>query len=69
MLEVLRFKIEDYASSTLKPLYIKPAIIAPTTGANINTQTCWRACPPINNAGARLLAGLTDVPVNGIPKR
>ena len=25
------------------------------------------ASPPVNNAGAILLAGFTDVPVNGIP--
>ena len=44
-----------------------PAMIAPIIGATINTQTCWRACPPMNNAGAILRAGLTEVPVNGIP--
>ena len=48
-------------------MYKKPAITAPTIGAKINTQTCWRACPPMNNAGAKLRAGLTEVPVNGIP--
>ena len=42
-------------------------MIAPTTGATMNTQTCWRATPPMNNAGAKLRAGLTEVPVNGIP--
>ena len=48
-------------------MYNKPAITAPTIGARMNTQTCSRACPPMNNAGAKLRAGLTEVPVNGIP--
>ena len=39
----------------------------PTNGDIINTQTCLRASPPRNSAGAKLLAGFTDVPVNGIP--
>ena len=72
ILEALRFKkkkrLEDYASSDVKPLNKIPAMTAPTTGARMNTQTCWRACPPRNNAGAKLRAGFTDVPVNGIPK-
>ena len=33
----------------------------------MNTQTCWSAWPPKNNAGAKLRAGFTEVPVNGIP--
>ena len=33
----------------------------------MNTQTCSSACPPRNNAGAKLRAGFTEVPVNGIP--
>ena len=51
-----------------KPLNNKPAITAPTIGAKMNTQTCCKAWPPRNNAGAKLRAGLTEVPVNGIPK-
>ena len=39
----------------------------PTKGATINTQTWVRAVPPTNIAGAKLLAGLTLVPVKGIP--
>ena len=42
-------------------------MIAPIIGDKMNTHTCSRACPPKNNAGAKLRAGLTDVPVNGIP--
>ena len=48
-------------------MYSNPAITAPTIGAKINTHTCWRAWPPMNNAGAKLRAGFTEVPVNGIP--
>ena len=40
---------------------------APTIGARINTQTCCNACPPRKRAGAKLRAGFTEVPVNGIP--
>ena len=40
---------------------------APTIGAKINTQTWFKAWPPRNNAGAKLRAGFTEVPVNGIP--
>ena len=43
------------------------AMAAPTNGARMNTQTCESAAPPSKIAGARLLAGLTDVPVRGIP--
>ena len=39
----------------------------PTNGATINTQTCFNASPPKKIAGAKLLAGFTDVPVKGIP--
>ena len=71
ILEVLKFKkkkgLEDYISSEVNPLYNKPAITAPTIGAKMNTQTCCKACPPKNNAGAKLRAGFTEVPVNGIP--
>lgn len=67
VLNFKKVKLEDYASSEINPLYNKPAITAPTIGANMNTHTCCNACPPRNNAGAKLLAGLTDVPVKGIP--
>ena len=43
-------------------------MIAPTIGATINAYTCWRATLPMNKAGAKLCAGLTEVPVNGIHK-
>lgn len=33
----------------------------------MNNQTWLKASPPIITAGAKLLAGLTDVPVNLIP--
>ena len=41
----------------------RAAIAAPTSGAKINSQTCDNASPPANNAGPKLLAGLTLVPV------
>ena len=48
-------------------MYKNPAITAPTIGAKMNTQTCCNACPPRKRAGSKLRAGLTDVPVNGMP--
>ena len=44
-----------------------PANAAPASGATMNTHTWLRAIPPSKTAGARLLAGLTEVPVSGIP--
>lgn len=41
----------------------------PTIGPTIKTQSCDNASPPAKIAGAILLAGLTDVPVNGIPSK
>ena len=41
-------------------------MIAQTIGATINAYTCWRATLPMNKAGAKLCAGLTEVPVNGV---
>ena len=43
------------------------AIAAPTNGAAINNHTWDKASPPRNTAGDKLRAGLTDVPVNGMP--
>ena len=43
------------------------AINAPINGAMINSHTCDRASLPSNIAGPKLLAGLTLVPVKGIP--
>ena len=37
-------------------------------GATMNNHTCFNASPPIITAGAKLLAGFTDVPVRGIPR-
>ena len=34
----------------------------------MNTHTFERASPPTNNAGPKLLAGFTDVPVKEIPR-
>lgn len=60
---------KSYASSfTLKnALKIMAAKHAPIRGAKINTHTWAKASPPAKNAGARLLAGFTEVPVKGIP--
>ena len=41
--------------------------MAPIIGAIINNQTCLSTSPPCKTAGAKLLAGLTLVPVKGIP--
>ena len=38
-------------------------------GAMINIHTLLKASPPCNTAGAKLLAGLTLVPVNGNPNK
>ena len=57
----------NYFSLVFKYLYVKAAILEPINGATINTQTCFKATPPKNKAGAKLLAGFTDVPVKGIP--
>ena len=47
--------------------------MAPIHGPAINTHTCPKAVTspaiPLTMAGPKLLAGLTLVPVNGIPKR
>ena len=55
-------------SSVFKNLNTNEAKAEPTNGATINTQTCFKAVPPKNKAGAKLLAGFTEVPVSGIPK-
>ena len=47
--------------------YKYAASAPPISGATINTQTCLIASPIKNIAGAKLLAGFTDVPVKGIP--
>ena len=58
--------------SLFKNLYANAAIAEPTNGATINTQTCLIASVfptiAITAAGAKLLAGLTDVPVKAIPR-
>ena len=54
-------------SSLAKYFHTIAAIAAPTSGPTINTQTWDKASPPTKIAGAKLLAGLTDVPVRGIP--
>ena len=56
-----------YILYLFKYLYKVAAKAPPASGANINTQTCLSASPPRNIAGARLLAGFTEVPVKGIP--
>lgn len=45
------------------------AKIPPRIGATMNTHSWESASPPTNKAGAILRAGLTDVPVNGIPNK
>lgn len=34
----------------------------------MNNQSCFKANPPINNAGAKLRAGFTDVSVKDTPR-
>lgn len=59
----------DYFA-VLKAFQMSAASAAPTSGAAMNTQT-WEiavgSIPAIMSAGPKLRAGLTDVPVNGIP--
>ena len=52
---------------SFKYLNTNAAIPAPKSGATINSHTCESASPPWITAGAKLLAGLTEVPVNEIP--
>ena len=59
--------VASISQNAFKYLYKYPATNAPTIGPTINTHTCFNATPPIITAGAKLLAGLTEVPVNGIP--
>ena len=54
-------------SSLFKNLKTRAARAEPINGATINTQTWANASPPKNKAGAKLLAGFTDVPVKGMP--
>ena len=61
-------KKEAYAS-LLRNLNKNAAIAAPTKGATINTHTCLSVSPPKKIAGAKLLAGLTEVPVKLIPSK
>ena len=56
-----------YFSGLVINLYVIAANADPINGAIINTHTCFNASPPAITAGARLLAGFTDVPVNFIP--
>ena len=42
---------------------------APMRGATQNSQSWFRAVPPTMRAGPKLLAGLTEVPVIGMPTR
>jgi hypothetical protein len=44
-------------------------MIAPTNGPTMNTQTCLIASPIKKIAGAKLLAGFTEVPVNPMPSK
>ena len=46
----------------------KAAKAAPTNGATMNTQTWCKGSPNNQIAGAKERAGLTEVPVNLIPK-
>ena len=52
----------------LKNLNKTAAKAEPINGATINTHTWESASPPKKIAGAKLLAGLTDVPVRQIPR-
>jgi len=59
-----------YLSSVSNPYFqIKAATIAPNIGATKNNHNCERAFPPANNAGPKLRAGFTEVPVIGIATR
>jgi len=49
-------------------LYTSAARTPPIRGATMNTHTLESASPPTRIAGPKLLAGLTDVPVNEMPR-
>ena len=55
------------AFDEVRNLYIPAAKIPPNSGATIKTQTFVRVAPPTNNAGPKLRAGFTEVPVNEMP--
>ena len=54
------FVVAYFSFNTLEVVVAKAA---PTRGASMKTHTCSKALPPNSNAGARLRAGLTEVPV------
>src|SRR5437764_607630 len=54
-------------SEGTKYRYTNAASAPPTSGATMNSHTCDSALCPTMTAGARLRAGLTDVPVSGMP--
>lgn len=60
--------VQGQAFGAARYLCTRAASPAPTSGARINSQTCASASPPTSSAGPRLRAGLTDVPVNGMPR-
>lgn len=45
------------------------ATTPPAMGAKMNTYSCDKASPPAKRAGPKLRAGLTEVPVNGMPSK
>ena len=58
-----------FSLEQVRNLYTSAASAPPTSGATMNTQTFESAAPPTKSAGPKLRAGLTDVPVNGMPNR
>ena len=70
----LKFNYSAAFSSLCKKAKSKAATTAPNNGPTIKIQTCVKAvASPVKikfpKAVARLLAGLTDVPVRGIPTK
>ena len=58
---------EDYFFASSNPFQSTAARIAPKIGATMKSHSCAKASPQTNTAGPKLRAGLTDVPVTGIP--
>ena len=65
----LLFQIYFCVFNENNPLKTTAASTAPIIGATTNNHTWLSASPPAKTAGAKLRAGLTDVPVSGIPMR
>ena len=58
---------QNYLALLPNPFQMRAANAAPINGPTINTHNWHKACPPNTKAGPKLRAGLTEVPVSGMP--